>query len=171
MLYDCFNEEFHWNRIKHLVKLMNAQVWLILDVLYSEQLNRSGSVVLWPPSNAKFVTLILNILSSRPNGCHFPDDIFKWNFLSENAWISIEISLTFVPRGPIDNIPALVQIMAWRRPGDKPLSAPMMVNLLTHICVTRPQLVNSLSWCSKIMTKTQAMATVTGEQIVLHQPQ
>ena len=35
--------------------------------------------------------------------------------------------------GPINNIAALVQIMAWRRPGDKPLSAPMMVNLLTHI--------------------------------------
>ena len=34
--------------------------------------------------------------------------------------------------GPIDNIPALVQIMAWRWRGDKPLSEPMMVNLLTH---------------------------------------
>ena len=32
--------------------------------------------------------------------------------------------------------------MAWRRPGDKPLSEPMMVNLLMHICVTRPQWVN-----------------------------
>ena len=38
-----------------------------------------------------------------------------------------------------------VVIMAWRRPGDKPLSEPMMVNLLTHICVTRPQWVNTLS--------------------------
>ena len=33
--------------------------------------------------------------------------------------------------------------MAWRRPGDKPLSEPMMVSLLTHICVTRPQWVNT----------------------------
>ena len=32
--------------------------------------------------------------------------------------------------------------MAWRRPGDKPLSEPMLVSLLTHICVTRPQWVN-----------------------------
>ena len=45
----------------------------------------------------------------------------------------------FVPKGPINNIPALVQIMAWRRPGDKPLSEPIMVSLLTRICVTRPQ--------------------------------
>ena len=54
-------------------------------------------------------------------------------------WISIAISLKFVPKGPINNIPALFQIMAWRRPGDKPLSEPMLVDSLTHICVTRPQ--------------------------------
>ena len=45
--------------------------------------------------------------------------------------------------GSINNIPALAQIMAWRRPGDKPLSEPMMVRLLTHLCVTRPQWVNN----------------------------
>ena len=40
---------------------------------------------------------------------------------------SIKILLKFVLKGPINNIPALIQIMAWRRPGDKPLSEPMMV--------------------------------------------
>ena len=45
----------------------------------------------------------------------------------------------FVPKGQIDNIPALVQMMVWRCPGDKPLSEPMMVNLPTHICITWPQ--------------------------------
>ena len=48
-------------------------------------------------------------------------------FLKENVWILIKISLKCVPKGPINNIPALVQIMDWRRPGDKPLSEPMMV--------------------------------------------
>ena len=67
------------------------------------------------------------------------DNVFKWIFLNENIWISIKIPLKFVPRDPISNIPALAQIMAWRRPGDKPLSEPMTVSLLTHICVTRPQ--------------------------------
>ena len=66
-------------------------------------------------------------------------DIFKCIFLNENVWISIKISLKFVPKGPINNIPALVQIMACRRPGDKPLSEAMMVNLPTHICISRPQ--------------------------------
>ena len=70
---------------------------------------------------------------------HFADDMFKCIFLNENVWIPIEISLTFVPKGSINNNPALFQIMAWRRPGDKPLSEPMMVSSLTHICVTRPQ--------------------------------
>ena len=50
-------------------------------------------------------------------------------------WISFKIQLKFVPNGPINNTRALVQIMAWRRPGDKPLSEQMMVILLMH----RPQ--------------------------------
>ena len=80
-----------------------------------------------------------NTLRPRRNEQHFADDIFKRIFFNENVWISIKISLRFVPKGPINNIPALVQIMAWRRPGDKPLSEPMMGSFLTHICVTRPQ--------------------------------
>ena len=85
----------------------------------------------------------INTLSPRQHGCHFADDAFKRIFLNENARISIKISLKFVPDGPINNIPALDQILAWRRPGDKPLSEPMMVRLLTHICVTRRQWVNA----------------------------
>ena len=80
-----------------------------------------------------------NTLRPRQNGRHFADDVFKCIFLNENVWISIKISLKFVPKGPINNIPSLVQIMAWRRSGDKPLSEATMESLLTHICVTRPQ--------------------------------
>ena len=60
-------------------------------------------------------------------------------------FLFIKISLKFVPRGPINNIPALVHIMAWRRPGGKPSSEPMVVSKLTHICVTRPQWVKNTS--------------------------
>ena len=89
-------------------------------------------------------TVCVNTLRPRQNGRHFADDMFKWIFLNENVWIPIEISLKFVPKGSINNNPALFQIMAWRRPGDKPLSETMMVSSLTHICVTRPQWVKSL---------------------------
>ena len=54
----------------------------------------------------------VNTLRSRQNGRHFADDTFKRIFLNENVTISIKISLKFVPKRPINNIPALVQIMA-----------------------------------------------------------
>ena len=84
----------------------------------------------------------INTLRQRQNGRHFADDMFKWIFLNENVWIPIEIPLKFVPKCSINSNTALFQIMAWRRPGDKPLSEPMLVRSLTHICVTRPQWVN-----------------------------
>ena len=86
------------------------------------------------------IKILLNTLRTRQNGRHFPDDIYKCIFFKWNVWISIIISLEFVPQVPIHNKPKLVQIMAWRRPGDKPLSEPMMVKLPPNICVTRPQI-------------------------------
>ena len=58
----------------------------------------------------------VNILRPGQNGPHFPDNIFKWIFLNGMIWISIKISLKFVSRGPNNNIPALIQIMAWHHP-------------------------------------------------------
>ena len=78
----------------------------------------------------------INTLRPKQNRRHFADDILKCIFLNENEWISLKISLKLVLKGPINNIPALVRIMAWRRPSDKRLSEPMMVSLPTHICVT-----------------------------------
>ena len=84
-------------------------------------------------------SLMFKSLRPRQNRRYCADDIFKCNLLNENVWIPIKISLKFNPKGPINNIPALVQIMAWRRTGDKPLSEPMILSSTTHICVTRPQ--------------------------------
>ena len=57
------------------------------------------------------------------------DDIFKCIFLRENDRIPIYISLKFVLRTPIENTPALVQVMAWRWTGNKPLSEPMLTQI------------------------------------------
>ena len=70
---------------------------------------------------------------------HYDVIVMKCILLNEIVRIPIKISMKFIPKGPINNIPALVHIMAWRRPGDKPLSEPMMVSLTTHICVTQSQ--------------------------------
>ena len=87
----------------------------------------------------------VNTLRQRQNGCHFPKVIFKWIFLNKNIGILIKILLKFSSKGPINNIPALVQIMAWCRPGNKPLSEPMMVSLLEHIWVIRPQWIKMMT--------------------------
>ena len=105
----------------------------------------------------------LNKLRPRRDRRHFADDIFKCIFLNENERISLRISLKFVPKGPMNNNPALVQIMAWRRPGDKPLSESMLVRLPTHICVTRPQWVN-LKWIWTISPKAQTSLVKISKQ-------
>ena len=66
---------------------------------------------------------------------NFEVDFHEWKCLNSDK----KISLKFLPKGPTNNIPALVQSMACRRPDKKPLSEPMMVRLTTHICATRPQ--------------------------------
>ena len=73
--------------------------------------------------------------------------IFQTTFSNAFPWMKMnDFRLRFhwslFPKGRINNIPSLVQIMACRRPGDKPLTWPMIVSLLTHTCVTRPQGVN-----------------------------
>ena len=54
------------------------------------------------------------------------DDIFHCIFLNESDRIQIQISLKYVPMCPIDNKQASVQVVAWRRTGDKPLPGPMV---------------------------------------------
>ena len=72
---------------------------------------------------------------------HEIEAIFKCIFSNENVLIVIKISRKLVSKSPIKNIPALVQIMAWRRSGDKPVSEQVMIVQLTHISL------NVLKWC------------------------
>ena len=81
----------------------------------------------------------LNTWRLRQNGHHFPEDIsnaFSWMKMHE---FRVRLHWSLFPRAQLTIFQHLVQIMAWRRPDDKTLSEPMMVSLLTHICVTRPQ--------------------------------
>ena len=79
-------------------------------------------------------------IEAETTGRHFEDDIFKYTFFNENIWISIEISLKFVAMGLINNVPPLVQIVAFAPSRRKAIMwTPMLVCLPTHICVTPPQ--------------------------------
>ena len=63
---------------------------------------------------------------------------FRIHFLE--LWLK---SHRISPKDPINNMPALVMILAWLRQGDKPLSESMMVSSLTHICAIRSEWVNT----------------------------
>ena len=78
------------------------------------------------------ISYSINTLRMRQSDRHFPD-IFRRIFVNENIQISIDIPLNVVPYGPIDYDTALVQIMAWRWAGDKPLSEAMKPCSLTNI--------------------------------------
>ena len=119
--------------------MLSAACWPFCAALNVLTHSSWGNSINWPSFAP--MAVLLNTLRLRQNGRRFADDTFKRIFLNE--YVSIEISLKFVPKGPINNISALVQIMAWRRSGDKPLSKPMMIRLPTHICVTRPQWVKN----------------------------
>ena len=85
-------------------------------------------------SVVRLISSLINILRPGQNGRHSTDYPFKHILLNEAGRIS-----TFVPKSTVSNILALVHILDWRRPGVKQLFKPMMANLLTHVCVTRPQ--------------------------------
>ena len=71
------------------------------------------------------------------------NDIFKYIFLNETDRIPIQVSLIYVFRSPVDNKPALVQIMAWCRRGDKPISEPILTQFIdAYIFGTRGRWVN-----------------------------
>ena len=76
----------------------------------------------------------------------FSNAFLEWKCM-DFAWLKC------VSQVRINNISALVQIMAWRRQGDKPLSEPMMVSLLMHTCITRPQRVNKIPVAPNILRK------------------
>ena len=78
----------------------------------------------------------------RQFGGKIADDIFKRIFFNENDWMSIKISLKFIPEGPIDNKSVLVQVMAWCRQATSHYLNQCWPSFLTHICGTRGRWVN-----------------------------
>ena len=126
-----FVRGIHWSPVNSPRKGTVTRKMLPFDdvimklLTWKDQLVPNSLTPLWNLTRS-FRTWRVNILRARENGRHFPDDNFKCVFLSEKVWSLIIISLKLVPKVIINNMPALVQIMAWRRSGDKPLSEPTM---------------------------------------------
>ena len=76
--------------------------------------------------------IILSVTTSVTKMAAISQTIFPNACLNGNVWTAIELSLKFIPKGPINIISSFVQIMVWHRAGDKPLSETMMVSLLAR---------------------------------------
>ena len=133
-IQQCKNCAMH-----QLIQLCGSWQYCLTQLLPQQWL-KSNVIYLWmlPMINR----IDVNMLKPRQNDRHFPDDISKCIFFNENVWIAMNIQLKFVPKGPVNNIPVLVQWMVWHRPGNKPLSEPMMLRLSMHICIIQPRWVN-----------------------------
>ena len=92
--------------------------------------------------NVHMCLMTFNTLRPRQDGCHFQMTFSNAFPLMKMYEFQLKFHWILFPGVQLTIFQHLVQIMAWRRPGDKPLSEPMMVCLLTHICVTRPHWVN-----------------------------
>ena len=119
------NNNFIFQGIYHTAGLKGSIYTQLLN-FYNEKNQQNPQINPFIKSSYPSVSPVdaFNTLRPRQDGRHFPDDIFKCIFLNENVWISLMISLKCVRKVRINDIP---------------LSEPMMISLLTHICVTRPQ--------------------------------
>ena len=107
----------------HIYSLYCEEVWMWCGQFTAYQhLKTSWNIIMLTIKPHDTV----NSSSSGHNSSHSADGTFKPIFIKENYCILIRISLKFVPKGPIDNKPVLVQVMAWRRSGDKPLPEPTL---------------------------------------------
>ena len=105
----------------HVVE-QEFQTWLLTGWQHSHQPIRTH------------MQFLLTHLPLEKMAAILADDNFKCILLNENDRIPSQISLKFVSRSPIDNKPALVQVMACRRTGDKLLPELMLTQFTdTHM--------------------------------------
>ena len=147
---------FDWQRLWELLMVPIDKAALIQVMAWRR--------VYAKPSPEAIITLMIDTYM-----CHqaFALSAIVWKLISQTTF-----SNAFGLKRKCNNIPGLVQIMVWHRPGDKPLSEPVMVSLLTHKCVVRPQWVklsnlrSTPSICSAIFAIYIFSSTV-GHRILL----
>ena len=145
------NENIVWCLVKWYTMPQGLYNALLYSThLQSSPLSRShcaNSRVLFPVRLTDTTTWecsLVDVIVLTHWGRDQKDAISQTTFSSAFYWMKMYELQQKIPKGPVNNILALVQIMAWRCPGDKPLSEPMLVSLPTYICVTRAQRVNNM---------------------------
>ena len=114
----------------HILLLYCDWVMHVIVTTLKPNINSTKPLILWKCFNSSCRTKLPPFLARH----------LKRNFMNENVRIANQISLKIVTTGPIDKMPALVQVMAWRCSDDKPLSQNQCCHGdPTHKCFTRPQ--------------------------------
>ena len=105
---------------------------------YPQEVSHRKAIILWlwmTPPLARLDLLChgninINALKPEQNGRHFCRNNFQMRYLRERYFLLIHISLKFVPRCPIDNMSALVQVMACHMLSAKPLPEAVMTQFI-----------------------------------------
>ena len=107
-----------WHNLKlrlRSYKILQHFKWYMWNDKYQSEITIADKLIHqlnFLPATSKYINTL------RQNGCQLPGNIFECIFLNDKISVLIKISLKFAPKGLISNIPALVQIMAWCRPGN-----------------------------------------------------
>ena len=134
---------FWGHRTSHEMRIILVQVLEVKLMLVSEKMANSP----WRMPCLLFSRFLFkssphNVLThwGRDKMADISQTIFSNIFSSKKMFeFRLKFHWNLFLRVQLTKIPALFQIMAWRRPGDKTLSEAMLVSLLTHKCFTRPQ--------------------------------
>ena len=142
-----------WNpNAKNCYQDLTVQYWVLIHkalfVWEDDPANDKG------PSGLPTYRPVFDIACLTHWGRNEIDVILQTTFWNAFSWMKMyclwsKFLWSLFPRVPFKSISASGQIMACCRPGNKPLSQPMLRSLLTHTCVTRPQWVNG---CNAICT-------------------
>ena len=134
-----------------------------MSIKHSDQINTICHYKIWQLTHRDRDKLA--VFSRR----HFQRHFLEWKWKIE---FRLRFHWSLIPVDPINTIPVLVQVMASRRPGDKPLFEPMMLSLQTHIYVARPQWVKLaviLLWWLKESLWYSITTYLHSYQTILHQ--
>ena len=83
-------------------------------------------------------------------------DILRTTHSNGFTWNTVFISLNFFPKGPIENMSALVQVMAWRQTGHKPYLDWLWLSSFTYVCHLGPVFISdktsyrTISWSIEV---------------------
>ena len=124
-----------WSTLQELMRYTLEDLQNLWEVAASHSAQRQAWIdaldkKLSELEKARMVQVGFGTMRPGQDGWHFAGNIFKCLFLNENFCLLI---FNLLPLGSIDNMSYVVQVLAWRWTGSKPLSELMMTKFSCNI--------------------------------------